>query len=263
MAIKHKTLQEELNITESEKDLLIILTSLNTLDSLLCKWILRITGKCAYPRNEYANELFFIYLVDLLANMPLTQKNLLDNLSSLESIIPINNYGLIKKIKTFNKYLNKKYKLKIYLAEFNLKLKINISIYEMIYFIGNSTKHHPLRLQKTFDKIHKNNPKLSKHLIFLCMESFTQYMKHIWLPTQFPIIVEHLVGIYNSLYSSLLDEFRKYYVKDKGLKYHYIQPEYIKTKSEFSLFWDIMNKVRDFKPINLQLDDIIRKLRPY
>lgn len=262
MAIKHKTLQEELNITESEKDLLIILTSLNTLDSLLSKWVLRMTRTYVFPRNEYANELFFIYLVDLLAVIASRGKSLLDNLACLENKIPINNYGLIKRIKTFNKYLNKKYELEIYLAEVNLKLKINISIYKMIYFIGNSNKHHPLRLQKTFDKIHKNNPKLSQHLIFLCMESFTQYMKHIWLPTQFPIIVEYLVGIYNSLYGSLLDEFKKYYVKDKGLKYHYIKPKYIETESEFSLFWNIMNKVRDFKPIKLQLDDTIRKLRP-
>ena len=263
MAIKHKTLQEELNITELEKNLLVLLTSLNTLDSLLSKWILRITGTYVFPRNEYANELFFIYLVDLLAKIPSTEKNLFDNLISLENTIPINNYGLIDRIKIFDKYLNKKYKLKIYLAEVNLKLKINISIYEMIYFIGNSNKHHPLRLQQTVDKIQKNNPKLSKHLIFLCMESFTQYMKHTWIPSQLPIIVEHLVGIYNSIYSSLADEFKKYYIKDEDIKYHYIQPEYIKTKSEFSLFWVIMNKVRDFKPINLQLDDIIRKLRPY
>ncbi len=259
---KNVNLQKELKITKSEMNLLIVITSLDTLYSLLCKWILRITDTYVYPQNEHAYELFYIYLIDLLSKIESTGKNLLENLMDVKNIIPIDNYDLSKKIINFNKYLNERHKCKIYLAEFNLKLKIDISIYEMIYFIGNQNKHHPLRLRITFEKIQRNNPKLSKHLILLCIDSFTEHIKHNWMQAQFPIIVEHLVNIYNSLCSSLSDECKKYYVKDGDIKHHDTKPEYIKPEDESELFWYIMDKVREFKSIKLHLNDTIRKLRP-
>lgn len=245
-----------------EEDLLITISAINMLKTLLCPWIIDISDKWVHPRNEHANDLFFIYLIDFLSEISITHKDLPNSLLCVceHNILPINNSNLKNEIFTFNEWLNVIQIKPIYLAEINKNISLNISVKDMIYFTGNKNKHHPLRLQGVIKRLSEKNTDLTKQDILLSFDSFSEWITRTFLIDNFSIIVEFLVNIYNLLCSSLYPEFLKYYRKDEDIKYHYERPNYINTQQEFYWFYELMNLIRGHKPIEFKLDESFKKL---
>ena len=252
-------------MTKLEADLLIIISFLKMLNLLLCKWLLKFDKQWVRPQNDYSYELFFIYLIDFLSKISMTQKNLPNSLLYFcdRSKIPFNNDALKKELKNFNEWLNKVHRKNVYLAEIKKEFVLNISVMDMIYFTGNINKHHPLRLQGVINRLLKENKNLTEKNILLSFDSLSEWIKKDFLGQNFPIIVDFLVKIHNLIYSSLDIEFQKVFHREDDFKYHYEKPNYILTDQEFYWFYELMNIVRGYRgytPIGFKLDDNIKKL---
>lgn len=216
------------------------------------------------PRKYY-----FILLIDFLSQFDENIKKgatLLDLLSEVKTKTYLGTKTSYKKLGTavrkFQKWLSHEDNFKkIWLPDIDQEVKLSINRADLIKISANMNKHSFLKLSRVRKRIkdifHKNNIKVTEGDVILCMENLHEWFHDDFLAYYSTAIAQHLIDIQWGIYEYLLPLYKKshkpyYHEKLKMQSYKFEPPKKygIERKDEpfFTLYWDLMNKVRE-KPI--------------
>jgi hypothetical protein len=255
--------------TPVQKEIVILHSALTQLNEMHNYCVM---GK---PKNQVmfntsvSKKYYFILLIDFLSQFDEKIKknaSLLDLLSEIDGNYYLGNKTSFKKlgsaVRRFKKWLRYEDSFKkIWLPDIDKEVKLAVSREDLIRICANMNKHAFLKLSRIRKKIKKifegNKVHVSDGDIILCMENLYEWFYDDFLSFYSTAIAQHLIDIQWGVHEYLLPLYKKSYKqycheKFKDKAYKYVPPKkYNISKGDepfFSLYWDLMNKVRS-KPI--------------
>lgn len=219
--------------------------------------------------TDISQKYYFILLVDFISQFDEGIKkgaSLLNLLSGIDGNHYLGTKTSFKRlgsaVNKFEKWLKREDTFKkIWLPDIDKEVKLMVSRKDMIIISANMNKHAFLKLSRVRERIkaifHKSNILVSDGDVILCMENLHEWFQDDFLTYYATVIAQHLIDIQWGIYSYLLplykQSYKPYYNEKLKLNSYKFEPPIkynIKRVNEpfFTLYWDLMNKVRD-KPV--------------
>ncbi len=201
---------------------------------------------------------FNIMLVDFLSKTdkrgPIKQTSYLSGLVSISNNPRFNVNGSVSALKKatieFKKWLENVVEVEIWLPSTNKEAMIKLSRYSFLKIVGDISKHNYLRAAGVAEDIRKvfakNEIIVNEEESLLMLSDFYERFHTDILNYHSSTIAEYLNNIRWGIYEYLRPEFESSIVWDKiePGRYRYTYPNEINSDLGKTIYWDLMNEIR-------------------